>query len=176
MNTTTPREYLARWSAGQWGLRATMALGPVLALTATGLAGNAPRLVLVVLVTALALTYAGVPEGPFGTTAMGIVVVWWGLGLRDGLQPAALLAAALLLAAHVAGILAAYGPGELPIDRGLLVMWLRRWALALLLAPVLYALAVALRGRAEVPGVWVAGLAVALVAVLVATLAFSAED
>ena len=169
------RALLRRWSAGQWALRATMALGPVLALAATGLAGTAPKPLLVVIVAGLGLTYAGLPEGPFGTTAFGVVVVWWGFGLRDGLQPACLLAAALLLAAHVAGILVAYGPDGLPVDRGLLVMWLRRSALALLLAPSLYVVALLLRGH-EAPGVWVAGLAAALVAVLVATVAFTAEE
>ncbi|GCD91587.1 hypothetical protein [Nocardioides sp. LS1] len=169
------RALLRRWSLGQWVLRATMALAPVLALAATGLAGTAPRALLVVLVAALSVTYAGLPEGPFGTTAMGLVVVWWGFGLRDGLQPACLLAAALLLAAHVAGLLVAYGPDALPVDRGLLLLWLRRSGLALLLAPSLYVLAVLVRGH-EAPGVWVVGLAAALVAVLVATVAFTGQE
>lgn len=165
-----------RWSPGQWSLRLVMALGPVLALATTGLAGTSPKLLLAVIVAGLAAAYAARPDGPFGIIAMVIVVAWWGFGLRDGLQPAALLATVLLFASHVAGLLVAYGPGELPIDRGLLLMWLRRSVLALLLAPALYLLATVLRGRPEVPGVWVAGLAVALVAVLLTTVAFSAGE
>ncbi len=162
---------MPEWTRGQWGLRVTMALGPVLALWSTTLAGVAPRVWLVLLVLGLSLAYSWLPESPTGLVAMAAVLIWWGVALRDGLQPAALLATACLLAAHVAGLLAASGPGDLPVDPATARRWLLRGGGAFLLALGLFAFGVLLRGQPEPSGVWVAGLAAALVVVAAAGLA-----
>jgi hypothetical protein len=164
------------WTRGQWVLRSTMVLGLLVALLATSLVGVPPRWWLVAVVAALALGFARFPESHMGTVAMALVVVWWGVSLRDGLHAEALVAAAGLLASHVAGLVAAYGPDELPLDRATSRRWVLRAAAAFLLAPALWALAVVLRGQPEPPGMWMAGLAAALAATLAATLAFTDQE
>ena len=164
------------WSTGQWALRAVMVLGIQLALLATVPLGVVPKVWLVLVVVTLSLAYARAPGGVYGTVAMGFVIVWWGISLRDGLQPWALLAAAGLLAAHVAGVLATYGPDDLGVDRAVVRLWVLRAAGAYLLVPLLGAVALVLRDRPEPPGVWVAGLVAALAATLVAAVAFSATE
>ncbi|MGZ4448933.1 MAG: hypothetical protein ACXVWZ_10255 [Nocardioides sp.] len=166
-----------RWPAGQVALRATMVLAPVLALQAGALAGTPPRLWLTLLVAALGLAWTRLPDAAFGTVALGVVVLWWAAGPgRHAPGPALLLAAALLVAAHVAGLLAAYGPSTLGVDRGLLRLWVGRAALALLLAPVALGVTLlAAPGRGG-PGVWMAGLAVAFLALSLAGAAFAADE
>jgi hypothetical protein len=112
------------------------------------------------------------PESPFGTAALLVVVAWWGLAFREGLHPQAVLAAAAMLVAHVAAVLAAYGPGELPLDRDLARLWARRGLAVLAISPAVWAVAFALRAQPEPAGIWVAGLAAAFAATLVASLAF----
>jgi len=161
-----------RLTAGQAVLRALVLLGPTLALLTTGLAGVLPAGWLVALVLVLSVAFAAMPESPFGTAALLVVVAWWGLAFRDGLHPQAVLAAAFLLVAHVAAVLASYGPGELPLDRDLARLWARRGLVVLASSPALWAVAVGLRGQPEPAGIWVAGLAAAFSATLVASLAF----
>ena len=112
-----------RLTPGQAVLRVLILLGPLLALFASGLAGERPAGWLVALVLALALGFAALPDSPLGTAAMLVVVTWWGLTFRDGLPPQAVLAASGLLVAHVAAVLASYGPGDLPLDRHLVRLW-----------------------------------------------------
>lgn len=159
-------------TVGQAALRATMAGGPVVALLATGAAGAWPAPWLVVTVGVVALGWAAFPESAAGTGAFLLVLAWWGIGLRDGLHPASLGAAAALLVAHLAGLVAALGPGTVGLDRAVLLLWARRGLLVLLAAPPVWALAEAVDGRPEPPGVWVAGLAAVLAAVLVANLRY----
>ena len=161
-----------RLTAGQAVLRALVLLGPPLALLATGLVGVLPAGWLVALVLVLSVAFAAMPESPFGTAALLVVVAWWGLAFRDGLHPQAVLASAALLVAHVAALLTSYGPGELPLDRDLARLWVRRGLAVLASAPAVWAVAVALRGQPEPAGIWVAGLAAAFTATLVASLAF----
>jgi hypothetical protein len=157
-------------------VRLTAFLCPVLALLCTGPAGVWPRPWLVGLVAVLAAVYARHPETGVGTAALGAVLVWWGLAFRDGLHAWALASAVLLVAAHLAGLVASYGPAGLPVDRGTVRLWVRRGALALLVAPVVFGVALLLRGRPDAPGVWVAGLSVALLAMVLASLALTRED
>jgi hypothetical protein len=164
---------IRRLGTGQALLRALVALGPVVALLATGLVGAPPAGWLVALVVVLAVAFAAMPDSPFGTCVMVVVLVWWGVALRDGLHPQALVAAAGLVTAHVAAVLASYGPGTLPLDRGVARLWAARGAAVLLSAPVVWAVAELLRGQPEPPGIWVAGLAAACAATLVASAAFS---
>lgn len=166
---------IAEWTRGQWTLRAVAALGPVAAVLATAPAGVPPKPWLVLLVALLSVAHARLPESPVGILAMGTVIVWWGVAFRDGLHAWALPAAAALLASHVAALLAAYGPDRLGVDPATLRLWLVRAAVAFSLAPAVWALALLLRGRDETPGVWVAGLAVALAATVVATVALTRE-
>jgi len=166
---------IAEWTRGQWALRVVAALGPVGAVLATAPAGVPPKPWLVGLVALLSVGHARLPESPVGILAMGAVIVWWGVAFRDGLHAWALPAAAALLASHVAALLAAYGPDRLGVDPATLRRWLVRAAVAFSLAPAVWALALLLRGRDEAPGVWVAGLAVALAATVVATVALTRE-
>ena len=160
---------IREWTPGQWGLRVTAALGPVLALLATTPAGVPPRAWLVVLVALLSLAHARLPESPVGTVAMGTVVVWWGVAFRGGPDAWAIPAAAAL---------AGYGPDALGVDPATLRRWLVRAGAAFLLAPGVWLVAAVLRDRGETPGVWVTGLALALVAVVAASYALNrgAED
>lgn len=155
-------------TAGQWALRVTMVAGVMVALLATGLVGVWPAPWLMVLVGALALGYALLPENSVGTVAMGFVLAWWGIAFRDGLHPQALLAAAGLLLAHLAGLLAAYGPARLAVDRATVVLWARRGAAVFVMSPLVYLVAVGVRDLPEPDGLWVAGLGAALVAIGVA--------
>ncbi|HEU4811957.1 MAG TPA: hypothetical protein VFT00_07430 [Nocardioides sp.] len=167
---------IGAWSPGQWALRVTMVLGVLVALASTTLVGVVPDWWLVLVVTGLALGFASSPESHAGAVAMAFVVVWWGVSLRDGLHPEALLAAAGLLASHVAGLLAAYGPDELSVDAATVRRWVFRGLASFLLAPAVWLVAVLLRDRPEAPGVWVAGLTVALIATVAASMAFTAQE
>lgn len=163
---------MRRWTPGLWALRATMVAGIVLALVATSFAGAAPAPWLVLVVTGFALGFARFPESHAGMVAMSFVVVWWGVSLRDSLQPQILVAAAGLLVSHLAGVVAAYGPDDLPVDPRTLRRWVWRGGTAFLLAPVLWLAGLLVRDRPEPPGVWIAGLAVALLGTVALTTAF----
>ena len=167
---------IREWTTGQWALRVTAALGPVVAMLAAGPAGHPPTVVPVVLVAALSIAHGRLPESPIGTVAMAVVVVWWGLVSGDAVSPWALLAAAALLASHVAALVAAYGPDGLGVDPGTVRLWAARAATVFLIAPAVWAVTLVVRGRPELPWLWVAGLAVALAVTVVATLAVSGED
>ena len=159
-----------QWTRGQWALRSVIAVGAVGALAASGLAGAAPPLWMVVLVLAISLGAAVYPDSGAGAGALVIVVAWWGVGLEDGLHPAALLASAGLVAAHVAATVADLGPGSVPLDRAVLLRWSLRGLLVWLSTPVLWGTAVLVRDQPAPSGVWLAGLGAALVGLLVANL------
>ncbi|MCW2794131.1 MAG: hypothetical protein JWO76_3229 [Nocardioides sp.] len=160
------------FAAGQLVLRLLVLLGPLVALLATGLVGVVPAGWLVALVAVLSVAFAAMPDSPFGTAVMLVVLAWWGISLRDGLHPEAVLAAAGLVTAHVAAVLASYGPGSMPLDRGVVRLWAARGAAVLLAAPTVWVVAALLRDQPEAPGIWVAGLAAACAATLVAAVAF----
>jgi hypothetical protein len=102
---------------------------------------------------------------------MLLVVGWWAISVRQAMPGGVILAAAALLAAHVAATVASYGPRRLPPDRLVVLRWARRSLLVWLVAPLLWLVVDANRGHATPASYWVAGLAVALVlAVSVATL------
>ena len=54
--------------------------------------------------------FAVLPESPSAPRVLLAVLVWWAVALDDGLHPAVLVAAAALLVAHLAAVLASYGP------------------------------------------------------------------
>jgi hypothetical protein len=156
------------WTPGQWALRVTVVVGLMVALLATGLRGAWPAWWLVILVAGVAVGFSLLPEAPMGTVATGLVLAWWGFAFRDGPHPQALLAAAGLLIAHLAAVLASYGPRDLPLDPATVRLWAVRGALVFLAAPAVFAVATLLRGQPEPVGIWVAGLAAALVTTVTA--------
>ncbi|MGH3308104.1 MAG: hypothetical protein ACRDOX_10490 [Nocardioides sp.] len=164
------------WTPGQWALRATVVAGLMVALLATGLRGVWPDWWLVVLVACLAVAFSLVPEAAMGTVATGLVLAWWGFAFRDGPHPQALLAAAGLLTAHVAAVLTGYGPRDLPLDPATVRLWAVRSAVVFLAAPAVFAAATLLRGQPEPVGIWVAGLAAALVTTVAAGLVLSGSS
>ena len=163
---------IRRWSRGQWLLRATVVAGPVIALLATIPAGNGPPWWLVLLVAGIAAAFAVYPDSSAGTGAYVLVVVWWGLGLRDGLHPAALLAATGLLASHLAATVAAYGPSTVLLDPAALRRWAARGLLVLPAAVLAWVVAEAAQDQPEPPGLWAAGLAGLLVTIVAANLLY----
>ena len=160
-------------------LRLAIALGPVVALTVSGLDADLPPGWLLALVVVVSSGHAFLPESGLGTFGLLLVLAWWGLGpvAELGAPPASImLAAAALVIAHCAAILAAYGPGDLPLDRGLVVTWVRRGTVAVAIVPVIWFVAVAVEGQPEPAGVWVAALVASTVAAVVASVALVIEE
>jgi len=160
------------WSLGQWLLRATVAVGPVVALLATVPAGATPRWWFVVLVAGVSVGFAVFPESAAGTGAFMLVVLWWGLGLRETVHPAVLVAAAGLLASHLAATVAAYGPATLAVEPAVVRRWALRGLLVFPAAVLAWAAAWLVDDRPGQAGVWVAGLAGLLVAVVAANVLY----
>lgn len=164
---------MREWTPGQWGLRVTMVLGILVALLSTGLLGEWPAWWLVVAVGALSLGYALLPEGPMGTVAMGLVLAWWGVAFREGPDPQALVAAVALLASHLAGVVAGYGPDGLAVDRATVLLWVRRGLLVLPLAPLAWLVGTVVRDQPEPGGIWVVGISAAVLSALAASVALT---
>lgn len=163
---------IRRWTPGQWVLRALVVLGVMGALLATVPAGATPAPWLVLLVLVVSVMFAFFPDSAAGTGALVLVVLWWGVGLRDGLHPTALLAAAGLLTAHVAATVADLGPGTVPLDRAVLLRWSGRGLAVLLSAPLVWFTAALVRDEPAPSGLWLAGLVAALAALVAANLLF----
>jgi hypothetical protein len=154
-----------------WALHAVVVLGPPVALLAASPQGFVPPVWLLLVVVLASAVFAAFPEQYAGSVAMLLVVGWWAISVRQAMPGGVILAAAALLAAHVAATVASYGPRRLPPDRLVVLRWARRSLLVWLVAPLLWLVVDANRGHATPASYWVAGLAVALVlAVSVATL------
>jgi hypothetical protein len=166
---------LSRESGVRLALRAVLLVAPLLAVLSAG-PQDWPRGWVVALVLALSVGFAAMPESMLGTACLGLVVVWWALAARDHVPLTALLAAALLLAAHVASVLLSYGPPALPVGGRLLRLWLRRAMVAGAAVPLVWAVAVLLDGQPEPPGVWLAGLGCAIVVCVVAAVAVTVRE
>jgi hypothetical protein len=166
---------LSRESPGRLALRAVLLLAPLLAVLSAG-PRDWPSGWFVALVLALSVGFAAMPESMLGTACLGLVVGWWALAARDDVPPTAILAAALLLSAHLASVLLSYGPPALPVGGRLLRRWLRRAGLVGLAAPLVWAVAVVLEGQPEPPGIWLAGLGCAIVVCVVAAVAVSVQE
>lgn len=163
---------LRRETAARLGLRVVLLLAPVLALLC-GAVVQRPSGVVLVLVVTLAAGWAVLPESVLGTLALGTVVLWWALRVGAEVPLSALLAALLVLAAHLASVLLAYGPPGSPLGAPVVRLWARREVAVAVSAPVVWLLARAVGGQPEPPGVWVAGLASAAVVCVVAAVAVS---
>ncbi|MAS55418.1 hypothetical protein [Nocardioides sp.] len=156
---------MRHWPVSALLLRASMLLAPPAALLVARLAGDAPPVTVTIVVASLSLAFALAPDSGAGLLALGSVVAWWTAVGGDGLHPSVLVAAVLLLLAHVAGLLAAYGPSAVPVDPDLGSLWIGRGALVLLAAPVVWWVARAARGADAQQSLWQAGLLVAVLAV-----------
>jgi hypothetical protein len=166
---------LSRESRGRLGLRTVLLAAPLLAVLCAG-PTPWPHGWFVALLIALSVGFAAMPESMLGASCLGLVVGWWALAVGDDVPVSAILAAALLLAAHVASVLLSYGPPALPIGGRLVRLWLRRAALAALAAPVVWAVAALVDGQPEPPGIWVAGLGCAIAVCVVAAAAVSTRE
>jgi hypothetical protein len=162
---------MAAMPTSQLVLRALVLLGPVVALLSTGPAGHWPPWWVVVPVLALAVAFAAMPDSPVGTAVVLVVLVWWTISLSDDIQPETMVAAAGLLVAHLAAQVASYGPAAMPVERATLRLWGLRSVVLLATIPATWAAARVLRGQPEPSGVWVVGVAAAVVATVVATVA-----
>ena len=156
---------IRRWTPGQWVLRVLVVVASQVAIWLTATEGVAPRWGLVVLVLGLAVFAALSPEAAGGTVLMVVVVIWWGLSLRhEGLHPVVVAAAAALLVTHLCVLLAAYGPGQMPLQRSVVLLWARRGLAVFVLVPLVYLVAVAVDGEPAPAGIWAAGVVAALAA------------
>jgi hypothetical protein len=155
---------LRRGHLGSWVLRALVVAGPVMAVGATGPAGNTAPRWFTGLVALIAAGWALYPESSAGVLVMVLTVAWWGIALRDGLQPEAVLAAGALLVAHVAAVLASYGPPDVVLDPALVRRWVLRAVLVLLPTPVLLWLTLTVAEVPEPPLIWLAAVVMLLAA------------
>jgi hypothetical protein len=159
------------WTRGQWGLRALMVLGPLVAIFARWGSLGAPRPWLVGLVLMLAVGWALAPESVVGAVTLLVVGFSWASSEVTEVPWMALAAALGMLVAHLAALVASYGPRRLPVAPSVARLWAIRGAVVFAAAPLVWLLTTAVR---DLPGsgtVWVAGLVVALSVVLVAAVA-----
>jgi hypothetical protein len=159
-----------------WVLRAVAAVGPMVALWAAAPEGHVPQAWVVAVVALLSLGYAVRPEHFVGSIVLGVVLVWWTTDVRTDLPDGTLVAAAAVLAAHVAGVLLGYGPPQMAVDPELVVIWTVRSALVWLAAPAVWFAARVYDGHATPTSFWLAGLATALVGAVVAAVVVPARE
>ncbi|MGB0100216.1 MAG: hypothetical protein WBP61_08030 [Nocardioides sp.] len=165
--TSVPRSQLA--------LRAVVLLGPLVALLATGPAGQWPPWWLVVLVGGLSTAAALAPDSPAGVGAGLVVLGWWALSLSAELPAWVLLAAVALVLAHLAALVASYGPRTMPVDASTALLWARRGAWVLLTVPGAWLVSRLVQGEPEPWGIWVMAVAAACAATVAATAALGAR-
>lgn len=161
---------LRRVPAGQVATRAVMVVGVVGALLLGGVAGEVPPTWVVALVAATALVWALAPESGAGILAVAAVMAWWTVRYDDP-PLVAVAAAACLLAAHLAGTVAGLGPPDLPVERAVVALWLRRLLLVVPSAAVVWAAATV---PAESDAVWLLGALVAVGLLVAGVLALRA--
>lgn len=157
---------------GQWLVRALVAVMPVLAVLCTIGAGEAPPVWFVGLVAVLAIGFAAFPESAVGVAVLVLVLAWWGLGLRDGLDAWAVPAAAAILVAHLAALVVSYGPARLRVDGDAAWLWVRRALAVFVVSPALLVVALWLRDSPAPAGIWVLGLGAAFLATTAASFAY----
>jgi hypothetical protein len=156
-------------------LRAVIAVAPVLAVTVASPSGPADTW-LVAATVVLALGFAAMPESALGTMCLGLVVVWWAISAAHGTPAGAILAALLLLAAHLASVLLSYGPRTLPVGGPVFGLWVRRGLAVAFAAPLVWLVAVLVDGEPEPPGIWLSALACAVVLCIVAAGAVTVRE
>jgi len=164
-----------RWPASQLVVRAVVLVGPVLALAMMVPAGSTPSPWVFLLVTGLAAGWAWRPESVLGTLGLTVVLGWW-VRADLGVPAEALVAAVGLLAAHVAALVAAYGPPRLVVGAATARLWLARAGALFVAAPVVWLLSRLLEDRSEPPGVWIAAMVAVVVGSVVAALAYGSTQ
>jgi hypothetical protein len=167
--------FLVRESRARLLLRAVILVAPVLAVLSARPADR-PHGWFIVLTLVLSVGFAAMPESALGTACLGLVVFWWALAASDGVPVGAIPAALLLLATHVAAVLLSYGPPSLPIGAALLGRWLRRGAAVAVAAPLVWLVAIVVEDQPEPPGIWVSGLACAVVVCIIAATAVTMRE
>ena len=172
MNAWWMRLTSGRWTRGQFVLRGLVLVLPQVATWLTRVDGVSPDPKLVLLVLGLSIYAALSPEAAASVVLLGVVVAWWGLAFRDLAHPAMIAAAACVLATHVCLTIAAYGPASLPVDRSLVLLWVRRGLLVFLPVPVLFWVALRIQDQPAPPGMWVIGMLCVLGAAVGATLLY----
>ncbi|MBF4766362.1 hypothetical protein ISU10_01115 [Nocardioides agariphilus] len=153
---------------GQWALRAVIVAGTLAALYSRGLATSRPPVWLGVAALLLAAGWALFPESVVGAGVLLLVGWAWAASDPVGLPAAAIVAAAAMLAAHLAALILGYGPPRLPVAAGAVRLWAVRGLLLLVPAVLVWLVA---RGVEELPDshtAWVLGLAVAVSVTVVA--------
>jgi hypothetical protein len=151
-----------------WVLRGVLLAGIVVALFAGVPEGYHPPVVLVVVVVAGAALSAFRPEHLSLAITMGAVVVWWAYAHDTEMPVAVLVAAAGLVATHVAGVVLAYGPPSLAVAPEVALLWTGRGVLAWVASLVVWGVARIYTGHGTPALFWLTGLAAALVGAVVA--------
>ncbi|WP_296605214.1 hypothetical protein [Nocardioides sp.] len=164
------------WARSQLVLRALVLVGPVVAVLVSGPAGHGPPWWLVLVVAALSGASGWFADATFAVAPLLVAVGWWAAALGATTSAWLLVAAGALVVAHVAGLLASYGPPTMPVDRAVTRLWVRRGVLVLLTAPVAWAAVLLLDDQPEQPGIWVLGVGVACLATVAATVALRTEE
>lgn len=163
--TETAADVLLRerpWARGAVALRVGALLALLLAGLATWPAGAPPTPFLVIGLGALGALAALRPGSPAGAFAFLLVLWWWAAADVPRWHWAALVAVAMLVAAHVLLTVAALTPRTVGPQREVLLLW--AWRGAMLSAAGAVVLAVSWLLRASEVGV-VAGLVGLLVVV-----------
>lgn len=121
-------------SPGQWLTRAVVVLAPLVVLLAAGLAGAQLRWWFVAVIVAGGLTAAVQADSHAAGVTLFLLMVFWWWSVPSASGVPVLVAAAAVIALHVAGTLAAYGPSTLELDADLVRLWVRRglllWAVS----------------------------------------------
>ena len=159
-----------------WVLRCIAALGPLVALWAAAPEGLVPAPFVVVVVVLAGVAYAFRPEHFIGPIVLAVVLLWWALHVGPSMPVGAMVAAAAIIASHVAGVLLGYGPPRTPVGPDLVRPWVVRGASVWLAAPVVWIAARAYGGQASPTSFWLAGLAVALVGAVVGAVVVPTRD
>jgi hypothetical protein len=150
------------WTPGQWALRATVALMPVAAVLAAAPEGPPPGLVVVVAV--LSLGWAAVLESSVGVVSLVVVAGWWSIYVDDPLRPGLVGAAVALVVAHVAAVVASYGPGRMAVEPALVRLWARRGLAMAMTSPLVLVAVLGLDEASVPPGLWTTALVTTIVA------------
>src|SRR4029079_8104045 len=116
--------------------RLVVLLAPFVVVLAAGTAGaEVPRWVLLVVLLTAGASALRPDTHAVGAPLLVLLVFWWWSGPAASDGPA-LLAAAGMVALHVAGSLAGYAPAATSLDAALVRLWLQRagllWLVALL--------------------------------------------
>ena len=159
-----------------WVLRSVVVLGSVVALYAAAPEGFVPSPFVSVVVVVVAGAFALRPEHFVGSVALALVLLWWALVVGSAVPGGTLVAAAALLAAHVAAVLLGYGPPQMPVGADLVRLWVPRAAAVWLAALVVWLTARAYTGHATPTLFWLAGLTAALVGAVVAAVVVPTRD